>query len=159
MVDQSKIGIAGPAVDRAFVLEYEDMLTGRSSKLSRSECLRLGPKEMPRVRLLPDSRVPQIGSVGSLEGQRVMSTSGPSICQSGASTSGIAVVDLTSSRVDSPPGGVGDRNPPSNGDCAKIVGFRTEGVSVNDLKTVRSRVGLKSTEVLMHIMFIGESAL
>ena len=39
MVNQSKIGIARPAVNRALVLEYEDMLTGKSSKLSRSECL------------------------------------------------------------------------------------------------------------------------
>ena len=39
MVDQSKIWIARPASDRALVLEYEDMLTGNSSKLSRSQCL------------------------------------------------------------------------------------------------------------------------
>ena len=36
MVDQSKVGIARPAVDGAIVLEYEDMLMGQSSKLSRS---------------------------------------------------------------------------------------------------------------------------
>ena len=41
MVDQSKVGIARPAVDGALVLEYEDVLTGKSSKLSRSRCLRL----------------------------------------------------------------------------------------------------------------------
>ena len=39
MVDQSKIGIARPAVDKALVLEYEDMLKGKSSKLSWSQYL------------------------------------------------------------------------------------------------------------------------
>ena len=39
MVDQSKVGIARPAADRALVLEYEDMPKGKSSKLSRSQCL------------------------------------------------------------------------------------------------------------------------
>ena len=36
VVDQSKAGIARPAVDGALVLEYDDMLTGKSSELSRS---------------------------------------------------------------------------------------------------------------------------
>ena len=34
MFEQTKVGIARPAVDGALVLEYEDMLTGKSSKLS-----------------------------------------------------------------------------------------------------------------------------
>ena len=79
VVDQSKIEMARPAVDRAFVLEYEDMSTGKSSKLSRSQCLRLGRKEIPEVGRLLDGRVPQIRSMGGSEGQRVISTSGPSI--------------------------------------------------------------------------------
>ena len=36
MVEQSKVGITGPAVDGALVLEYEDMFTAKCSKLSRS---------------------------------------------------------------------------------------------------------------------------
>ena len=71
----------------------------------------------------------------------------------------MAVVELTNSRVDSPPRCVGDRNSPSNDDGADVVDSRTEGVSVNDLKTLRSRVGLESTEVLMHILSISKSAL
>ena len=39
MVEQSKVGIARPAVDGAPVLEYKDMLTGKRSKLSESQCL------------------------------------------------------------------------------------------------------------------------
>ena len=88
-----------------------------------------------------------------------MSTSGPSICQSRTRTSRIAVVELTSLRVDSLPRGAGDRDPPSNDDCADVLNSRTEVVSVNDLKIVRSRVGLESTEVLMHVLSIGDSAL
>ena len=38
MFDQSKIGIARSVVDRALVLEYKDMLTGKSPKLSWSKC-------------------------------------------------------------------------------------------------------------------------
>ena len=80
MVEQSKVAIARPAVDGALVLEYKDMLTGKSSKLSRSQRLRFGREEIPKVRRLPNARVPQIHSIGGLEGQRVMSTGGPSIC-------------------------------------------------------------------------------
>ena len=46
MVEQSKVGIARLAVDGALVLEYEDIITGKSSKLSRSQCLCLGRKEI-----------------------------------------------------------------------------------------------------------------
>ena len=42
MVQQSKVGITRSAVDGALVLEYEDMFTGKHSKLSRSPCLCLG---------------------------------------------------------------------------------------------------------------------
>ena len=92
MIDESTIGITRPAVDRALVLEYEDMLTGKSSKLSRSQCLRLGGKEIPKAGLFPEGRVPRIRSMGGLEGLRVISTSGPSILLSSVRTSGIAVI-------------------------------------------------------------------
>ena len=42
MVEQSTVGITRPAVDGALVLEYEDMLTRKRSKLSRSQRLCLG---------------------------------------------------------------------------------------------------------------------
>ena len=80
MVDQSKVEIARLAVDGALVLEYEDMLTGKSLKLSPSQHLRLGREEIPKVRPLPNGRLPEIHSIGGLEGQRVMSTGGPLIC-------------------------------------------------------------------------------
>ena len=69
------------------------------------------------------------------------------------------MVELTSSRVDLPPRGVGDGKPPSNDDSADVVNARNEGLSVNDPESVRSRVGLESTEVLMHILSICESTL
>ena len=40
-------GIARLAVHGALVLEYEDMLMGKSSKLSWSQCLCLGRIEIP----------------------------------------------------------------------------------------------------------------
>ena len=42
MVEQSRVGITRSTVDGALVLEYEDMFTGKRSKLSRSQCLCLG---------------------------------------------------------------------------------------------------------------------
>ena len=88
-----------------------------------------------------------------------MSTSGPSISLSRTRTSGIPPVELTSLRVGSPRRGVGDRKPPSNDDCADVVDPRTEGVSVNDLESVRSKIGLESTDVLMHMVPFRESIL
>ena len=159
MVDQSKVGIARPAVDGALVQEYEDMLMGTSSKLSRSQCLRLGRKETPMVRRLPAGRVPQIHSIGGVEGQHVIPTGGPSVCLLPTSISGTAVVELTSPRFDSPPRCVGNRNSPSNDDGADVVDSRTEGIPVNDLEAACSRVCFESTEVLMHILSIAESVL
>ena len=50
MVEQSKVGITGPAVQGALVLEYEEMLTGKPSKLSRSQSLCLGRMKIRKVR-------------------------------------------------------------------------------------------------------------
>ena len=36
---------------------------------------------------------------------------------------------------------------------------RTEGISINDLERVCSRIGLQSTEILLHILPIGKSIL
>ena len=135
------------------------MLAGKSLKLSRSQCLRLGREEIPKIRRLPDGRVPQINWTGGVEGQPVISTGGPSVCLLRNGTSGTAVVELTSSRVDSLPRRVGNRNSLSNDDGADVVDPRTKGISVGDLETACSRVCLELTEVLMHIQTIGESVL
>ena len=49
MIEQSMVGITRLAVDVALVLEYEDMLTGKSSKLSRSQCLCLSGIKIPHI--------------------------------------------------------------------------------------------------------------
>ena len=159
MVEQSKFGIATLAVDGAPVLEYEDMLTGDRSKLSRSQCPCLVRIEIPRVRRFPNVRVPEIHSIGGLEGECVMLTDGPSIGLLRTSTSGHGVVQLTSSRIDSPPRRVGNRNSPNNDDDTYVVDSRAEGISVNVREAAGSRVCLESTEVVMHILAISESAL
>ena len=48
MVQQSKVGITRSVVDGALVLEYEDMFTGKRSKLSRSQCLCPWSNRSPR---------------------------------------------------------------------------------------------------------------
>ena len=85
-----------------------------------------------------------------------MSTGGPSISLLRTSTSGHAVVELTTSSIDSPPRRVGNQNPPNNDD---VIDSRADCISVNDLQAAGSRVCLESTRVLMHILAIGESAL
>ena len=160
MVQQSKVGITRSAVDGALVLEYKDMFTGKRSKWSRSQCLCLGRIEIPKVRLFPSVLAPQIRPIGDFEGECVMSTRGPSIRFLRTSTSGQAVVELTSSRIDLPPWRVSNRNSSNNNDGTDFIDFRAEGISVNDLKHVGSRTfSLERTEVLMYILTISERTL
>ena len=70
------------------------------------------------------------------------------------------MVELTSSRIDSPQRCVSNRNSPYNDDGIDVIDPRAEGISVNDLKLVGSRAFfLEFTEVLMHILAIGERTL
>ena len=66
---------------------------------------------------------------------------------------------MTTSHVNSPPLGVGDREPPRNDDRAEVVNTRTEDVSINDLESVCSRMGLKLTQMVMHVLPVGETIL
>ena len=160
MVQQSKVGITRSAVDGALVLEYEDMFTGKRSKLSRSQCLCLDRIEIPKVRRFPSVLAPQIGPIGDFEGEPVMLTSRPSIGFLRTITSGHAVVELTSSGINSPPWRVSNRKSSHNNDGTDIIDSRAEGISVNDLKHVGSRTFfLESTEVLMYILTISEGTL
>ena len=88
-----------------------------------------------------------------------MSTVRSSIGLLRTSTSVHAVVELTSSRIDSPPRCISNRNSPNNDDGTDVIDSRAEGISVNDLKAAGLRVFLESTEVLMHILAIGKSTL
>ena len=88
-----------------------------------------------------------------------MSTNRPPIGFLRASTSGHAVVELTSSRIDPPPRRVGNRKSSYDNDGADVVLLRAEGISVDDLKRVGSRTFfLESTEVLMDIVAVSEGA-
>ena len=62
-----------------------------------------------------------------------MSNGGPSIGLVRTSTSGHAVVELTSSRIDSPPRCVSNRTSPNKNDDTDVVDSRAEGISVSDL--------------------------
>ena len=83
----------------------------------------------------------------------------PSILLTGTGTGGIPVKKLARPGVDSPPWGVGNREPPNNHDLADIIGARTEALSIEDLKSVCLRIGVRSTEILMHVLSIGEGNL
>ena len=160
MVQQSRFGITKSAFDGALILKYEDMFTGKRLKLSRSQCLCLGRKEIPKVRRFPSVLSPQIGPIGDFEGGPVMSTSSPSIGFLHTSTSGHAVVQLTSSRIDSPIWRVSNRKLSHDNDGTDVIDSRTEGISIDDLKHVGLRTCfLESTEVLMYILTISERTL
>ena len=160
MVQQSKVGITRSAVDGAFVLEYEDMFTGKRWKLSRSQCLCLVRMEVPKVQRFPSVLGPQIGPIGDFKGEPVMSTSNPSIGFLRTSTSSHAVVELTSSRIDSPPWRVSNRSSSHNDDGTDVIHSRAEGISVNDLNHNGSRTFfLEWAEVLMYILTISEGTL
>ena len=62
-----------------------------------------------------------------------MLTNRPSIDFLRAITSGHAVVELTSSRIDSPPWRVSNRNSSHNNDGTDVIDSRAEGISANDL--------------------------
>ena len=160
MIKQSKVGIPRSTVDGALVLEYEDMFTGKRSKFPWSQCLCLVRVEIPKIRRLPNVLVPQIRLIGDFQGECFLSTSGPSIGLLRTSTSGHAVVELTSSRIHSPPRCVRNQNSSNNDDGADVIDPRAEGISVNDVKHVGSRTFfMESTEVLMHILAISKSTL
>ena len=160
MVQQSKVGITRSAVDGALILEYEDMFTSKRSKLSRSQCLCLGRIEIPKVRRFPSVLSPQIGPIGDFEGVPVMSTSSPSIGFLQTSTSGHAVVEPTSSRIDSPPWRVSNRKSSHDNDGTDVIDSRTEGISIDDLKHVGLRTFfLESIEVLVYILTISKRTL
>ena len=151
MVQQSKVGITRSAVDGALVLEYEDMSTGKPFKLSRSQCLCPGQIEIPKARLFPSVLAPQIRLIGDFEGEHVMSTSGPSI-------------GFLSNQYQRPCCGRTDQFAYRLATMAcqqsKLMDFRPEGISVNDLKHVGSRTFfLESAEVLMYILTISERTL
>ena len=70
------------------------------------------------------------------------------------------MIELTSSRIDSPPRRVSNRNPSRNNDGSDIIDSTAEGISVNDLKHVGSRTFcLELTEVLMYILTISKGTL
>ena len=70
------------------------------------------------------------------------------------------MVKLTSSRIDSPPWRVSNRNSLHNNDATDVMDSRAKGISVNDLKHVGSRnFFLESTKVLMYILTISKGTL
>ena len=88
-----------------------------------------------------------------------MSTSSPLTLLPRTGTSGVAVVNLASPRVNSPPCGVSNRKSSNNDDCADILFVGTEPVSINSIEGFCWRICLKSTEILMHVLFVCESTL
>ena len=84
-------------------------------------------------------------------------TRSPSIVPAKSGIDSIAVEELASPRVNSPPSSVRIRDPSDNDGPVDIVGVGTQTLSIRNLKRFCSRIGLKSTEILTHVLPIGES--
>ena len=124
-----------------------------------TQCLRSGSVEVPETRLLRYGMVPKVLLTSDLEGLCIVWTSLPSILLEGTETGGIVAEKLAGPPGDSPPWGVSNREPLNNDYRADIIGAGTQAVLIKNLATLCSRISLKSIEISMHVLSIGESTL
>ena len=61
--------------------------------------------------------------------------------------------------VDSPPSSIGDREPSSDDDHVDFSAVVDVAIPIDDLEHLDSRITLKSTKVLVHVLSVGKSTL
>ena len=61
--------------------------------------------------------------------------------------------------VDSPPSTIGDREPSSDDDHVDFSAVVDVAIPIDDLVHLGSRITLKSTKVLVHVLSVGKSTL
>ena len=57
------------------------------------------------------------------------------------------------------PSSIGDREPPSDDDHVEFFAVVDVAIPIDDLEHLGSRITLKSTKVLVHVLSIGKSTL
>ena len=74
-------------------------------------------------------------------------------------TNSIVEEELSSLGVDSPPSSIGDREPSSDDDHVDFSAVVDVAIPIDDLEHLGSRITLKSTKVLVHVLSVGKSTL
>ena len=83
----------------------------------------------------------------------------PSILLVVVITNSIVEEELSGLGVDSPPLSIADREPSSNDDHVDFSAAVDVAIRINDLEHLGSRITLKSTKVLAHVLSVGKSTL
>ena len=74
-------------------------------------------------------------------------------------TNSIVEEELSGLGVDSPPSSIGDREPSSDDDHVDFSAVVDVAIPIDDLEHLGSRITLKSTKVLVHVLSVGKSTL
>ena len=83
----------------------------------------------------------------------------PSILLVVVITNSIVEEELSGPDVDSLPSSIGDREPSSDDDHVDFFAVVDVAIPIDDLEQLGSRITLKSTKVLVHILYVGKSTL
>ena len=83
----------------------------------------------------------------------------PSILLVVVITNSIVEEELSGPGVDSPPLSIGDREPSSDDDHIDFSAVVDVAIPIDDLEHLGSRITLKSTKALVHVLFVGKSTL
>ena len=83
----------------------------------------------------------------------------PSILLVVVITNSLVKEELSGLGVDSPPSSIGDREPSSDDDHVDFSAIVDVAIPIDDLEHLGSRITLKSTKVLVHILSVGKSTL
>ena len=74
-------------------------------------------------------------------------------------TNNIIQEELSGPGVDSPPSSISDREPSSDDDHVEFFAVVDVAIPIDDLEHLGSRITLKSTKVLVHVLSVGKSTL
>ena len=74
-------------------------------------------------------------------------------------TNSIVEEELSGPGVDSPPSSIGDREPSSDDNHVEFFAVVDVAIPIDDLEHLGSRITLKSTKVLVHVLSVGKSTL
>ena len=83
----------------------------------------------------------------------------PSILLVVVITNSIVEEELSGLGVDSPPSSIGDREPSRDDDHVDFSAVVDVAIPIDDLEHLGSRITLKSTKVLVHVLSVGKSTL
>ena len=119
----------------------------------RAYCARRGQDTHPRIPVtcLLEGRLKGVNTIGLARC--------PSTLLVVVITNNIVEEELSGLGVDSPPSSIGDREPSSDDDNVDFSAVVDVAIPIDDLEHLGSRITLKSTKVLVHVLSVGKSTL